>query len=126
MNEFEELISRYNQCFYEHDLEGLRELYVPDGEVLYFDNHANCDSINLETHLQNVANFFRFGNVVPLVSEDLRVFLQGEAGCLVVKFRYQNNPIPAVRASFFVERHQGVWKIRHIHFSQDPNEKSKL
>ena len=124
MKEFEQLLSRYNQCFYERDLEALRALYIPDNEVPYFDNHANCDSSDLETHLENVANFFRSGNLVPLVSEDLRVFPRGEAACMVLKVRYKNKPSQGVRTSFFLERHDGEWKIRHIHFSQDPNEPS--
>ena len=122
MRSFEELLSRYNRCFYERDLEALRALYVPDGEVPYFDNHANCDSTTLDAHLANVANFFRSGNVVPLVSEDLRVFVRGEAACMVAKIRYVDKPAPGVRASFFLERYEGEWKIRHIHFSEDPNE----
>ncbi len=122
MKEFEELLARYNQCFYERNIEALRALYVPDNKVVYFDNHADCDSTNLETHLEQVTNFFQAGPVVPLVSENLRVFPQGDAACMVVKLRYKNKPTPGVRASFFLERHSGAWKIRHIHFSQDPNE----
>lgn len=124
MQEFEQLLSRYNQCFYQRDLEALRALYVPDSEVLYFDNHVGGDSQDLETHLTHVANFFRTGNIVPLISTDLRVFPHGEAACMVVMLRYRNKPAPGVRASFFLEKHDGEWKIRHIHFSADPNETS--
>ncbi|MDJ0531741.1 MAG: hypothetical protein QNJ70_04450 [Xenococcaceae cyanobacterium MO_207.B15] len=41
LEEFEQLLRQYNQCFYERDIESLRNMYVSDGEVIYFDNHAN-------------------------------------------------------------------------------------
>ena len=41
---------------------------------------------------------------------------------MVITVRYSSNPQPGVRASFFLEKHSGQWKIRHIHFSTDPNE----
>ena len=45
IREFEELLARYNRAFYERDLAALRALYVPDVEVPYFDNHADCDAV---------------------------------------------------------------------------------
>ena len=44
IQEFEELLALYNKAFYDRDLTALRALYVPDVEVPYFDNHADCDS----------------------------------------------------------------------------------
>ena len=37
MQEFEDLLGRYNRAFYDRDLAALRALYVPDVEVPYFD-----------------------------------------------------------------------------------------
>ena len=122
LEEFEQLLRQYNQCFYERDIESLRNMYVPDGNVIYFDNHANCDSSNIEIHLAKVEEFFDKGSIVELLSENLTVYQFGDAACMVVTVRYSSNPQPGVRASFFLEKHLLQWKIRHIHFSTDPNE----
>ena len=122
LEEFEQLLNQYNQCFYNRDIEALRDIYVPDGNIIYFDNHANCDSSDLETHLTNVQEFFDNGSIVELLSENLTVYQFADAACMVVTVRYISNPQPGVRASFFLEKHQRQWKIRHIHFSTDPNE----
>ena len=125
IQEFEELLARYNRAFYDRDLAALRALYVPDVEVPYFDNHADCDSTDLETHLKKVATFFETVDIVPLLVENVRAFVHGDAACVVATLRYSAEPIPQIRASFFLERHVAEWRIRHIHFSQDPNETSK-
>ena len=124
IQEFEELLARYNKAFCDRDLAALRALYVPDVEVPYFDNHADCDSTGLETHLEKVAMFFETGDIVPLLVENIRAFAHGDAACVVATVRYSTAPVPGVRASFFLERHATAWRIRHVHFSQDPNETS--
>ena len=121
LEEFEELLKQYNQCFYERDMESLRNMYVLDGDVIYFDNHANCDASEIEIHLTKVKEFFDSGSIVELLSENLTVYQYGDAACMIVKVRYSSNPQPGVRASFFLEKYQRQWKIRHIHFSNDPN-----
>ena len=123
IQEFEELLARYNRAFYDRDVAALRALYVPV-RVPYFDNHADCDSTDLETHLEKVATFFETGDIVPLLVENVRAFVHGDAACVVATVRYSAEPVPGVRASFFLERHVTAWRIRHIHFSQDPNETS--
>ena len=122
IQEFEELLARYNRAFYERDLAALRALYVPDVEVPYFDNHADRDSTDLKTHLEKVERFFETGDIVPLLVENVRAFVHGDAACVVATVCYPAEPVPGVRASFFLERHVTAWRIRHIHFSQDPNE----
>ena len=124
IQEFEELLEQYNRAFYDRDLAALRALYVPDVEVPYFDNHAECDSTDLESHLEKVATFFETGDIVPLLVENVRAFVHGDAACVVATVRYSTAPVPGVRASFFFEHHATAWRIRHIHFSQDPNETS--
>ena len=111
LEEFEHLLKQYNQCFYERDIESLRNMYVPDGNVIYFDNHANCDSSEIEVHLTKVKEFFDNSSIVELLSENLAVFQVGDAACMVVTVRYSSNPQPGVRASFFMERRSGQWKI---------------
>ena len=122
LEEFEQLLELYNQCFYERDIDSLRNLYVPDGDIIYFDNHADCDSANIDIHLAKIKEFFANGTIVELLSENLTVYQVGNAACMIVIVRYSNNSHPGIRASFFLEKHLLQWKIRHIHFSTNPNE----
>ena len=109
IQDFEELLARYNRAFYDRDLAALRVLYVPDVEVPYFDNHADCDSTDIETHLEKVSTFFETGDIVPPLVENVRAFVHGDAACVsacvVATVRYSAEPVPGVRASFFLERH---------------------
>jgi ketosteroid isomerase-like protein len=119
---FESIIDEYSTCFYERDIERLKNLYVSDGDIIYFDNHANCDSIDLEDHLKKVGDFFRSGNIEELISEDFVVFRHGQGACMLIKYRYPSHPKPCARTTYYLELHNDQWKIRHIHCSFDPNE----
>lgn len=122
LKDFVQLLKQYNQCFYDRDIESLRNMYTADGDVIYFDNHADCDSADIEIPLAKVKDFFASGTIVELLTENLRVYQFGYAACLITTVRYSSNPQPAVRASFFLEKHLLQWKIRHIYFPTDPNE----
>ena len=125
VQEFEELLARYNRAFYDRDLVALRALYVPDVEVPYFDNHADGDSTDLETHLEKVGAFFETGDITRRCwSRTCEHSSMGMPRAWSPTVRYSAEPVPGVRASFFLERHATAWRIRHIHFSQDPNETS--
>ena len=119
---FKALLEAYHQCFYDRNLDALRALYVADENVIYFDNHADCDSRLLADHLEKVKTFFETGSIVRLDYEDITVYEYKESAFLVTTVRYSNRPRPGVRASFFLEKQQNDWKIRHIHYSSDPNE----
>ena len=119
---FKRMIDEYSNCFYQRDLESLRKLYVSDGDVIYFDNHAGCDSTNLADHLTKVGKFFETGRIEELISEDICVYQHGDSACLLIKYRYPSKPRPCVRTTYLLENHDHQWKIRHIHCSFDPNE----
>ena len=121
--ELVELFDRYNLCFYDRDLNTLRSLYVDDdARFVDFDDHPDSDSVGMDDHLSKVAAFFAGGEVVSLTTEILATTIHGDAGCLVARVRYQGSSGPTVRTSMFAERHVGEWKVRHLHFSSDPNE----
>ena len=118
-----EVFDAYNQCFMDRDLEALRKLYVDDGSFIYFDNHANCDSYTLEEHLAKVSEFFQTGSIVDLDTEVLGCIIQRESAMIAAKVRYKReNPGPGVRVSVFLELDGEKWKIRHLHYSANPNE----
>ncbi len=102
----------------------MRSLYVrDDGGFVYFDNtHPDSDSVGLDDHLSKVSAFFAGGQVVSLTTEILATSVHGDAGCLVARVRYQGSSGTSVRTSIFAERHTGEWKVRHLHFSSDPND----
>jgi ketosteroid isomerase-like protein len=118
------LFDRYNMRFYDRDIAGLRSLYVDDdGGLVYFDNHPDSDSVGLDDHLSKVSAFLAGGEIVPLETEVLAASVHGDAGCLVARVRYRGLQGPSVRTSMFAERNGGgEWRIRHLHFSADPND----
>ena len=117
-----DLFDRYNQCFYDRDASQLRDLYIDDDrDFVYFDNHPGCDSVALDDHMAKVAGFLNSEDVVELETEVLSASASGNAGCLVALVRYSQRAEPPVRMSLFAERIDSTWKIRHLHFSADPN-----
>jgi ketosteroid isomerase-like protein len=119
---FETLLDTYDAAFLARDVEAFRKLHVGDGHVVFFDNHAGCDSDTYTEHEQKVAAFFQSGTVGAITREGIRVFAAGDGACVIVTQRYQAQPSPAVRTSYFLEREDGEWRIRHMHHSFDPNE----
>lgn len=115
-------IDQYNECFYRRDIDALREMYSSDGDIIYFDNHSQCDSYNLDDHIEKVGRFIGSGDIEKLQYEVLRVFEKTDSVCLIVRFVYPSNPAPSVRASFYLERVGAQLKIRHLHYSFDPND----
>ena len=117
-----DLVDRYNRCFYDRDVEALRDLYIADEHgFAYFDNHAGCDASTLDDHLAAVGAFLRDGEVVELDTEVLATSTVGDAGWLVARVRYGRPDVPAVRMSMFAERSGDGWRIRHLHYSDDPS-----
>ncbi|WP_261891005.1 hypothetical protein [Acaryochloris marina] len=45
-------------------MESLLKLYVDGGKIIYVDNHAGCDSTDLDHHLQQVRHFIATGTIV--------------------------------------------------------------
>jgi len=125
---FRAVLDAYNQCFYDHDLAALRSLYASDGGLVCFDNHKGCGSVGLDHHLAQVATFFRAGEmtenggVEPLSVEDLAAFAVDAAAVTTAKLRYASATRLGVRVTFVLQNENGEWRIRHAHFSFDPNE----
>ncbi|ABW27959.1 hypothetical protein [Acaryochloris marina] len=82
-------------------MESLRELYVDDGAIIYFDNQTGCDSTDLDHHLQQVRHFVATVTIVKLSTEGLQVFHTQDAACVIAKVRYRHQPQPGVRSTFF-------------------------
>jgi hypothetical protein len=126
---FRAILDAYNRCFYDRDLEALRALYAGDGDIVYFDNHADCDAVTLARHLEQVGDFFARGKtteswgIEPLLVEGLTVFAGDDAAMIIAMLRYASVPQPGVRTTFVLQREDNSWRIRHIHASFDPNEK---
>ena len=119
---FKSFMDEYDQSFYIRNIDKFRSLHVSDNGVVFFDNHANCDSDTYEDHEAKVANFFKNGEIGNLIRENVRVFVTGDMACITAMLRYSSKPHPGVRTTYVLERDSGAWKIRHMHHSFDPNE----
>lgn len=124
---FADLLDQYNQAFYDKDINRLKEFYDSANHVLfYFDNHKNNDTYCLEDHLRLISDFFEngkateSGGVEPIAIEMLHVFHKTDSACLCFLVRYKSFPIPAVRATMYLECIESVWKILHVHCSFEP------
>jgi len=123
-----DFIAQYNQCFYDRDIEALRQLYDADTFTVFWDNHPGCDSRTFEDHFAKLSNFFQngkqteSGEIEPLLIEDAAV--TGSDGFAVVTaiLRYKSAPTPGVRSTFVLIKRDDRWKAMHIHHSFDPNE----
>ena len=122
LDKFKALLDQYNACFYQKDLEALKRMYWSGGDLVYFDNHAQCDSDDLAGHIEKVGHFFQSGKIEKLQCEVLRVFETGSAACVIARYIYPRHPEPSVRTTFYLEKENNQLKIRHIHFSFNPNE----
>lgn len=122
---FIDLIDQYNQSFYERDIELFRDQHVDDDAFVFYDNHADCDSNNYAEHEAKVQQFFKTGTIVTLHKDNVRVFRSADMACITLTLRYSTQPFPGVRSTYVVERHQGRWKLRHMHHSFDPNESAE-
>lgn len=118
----ERLVDAYNKSFATKDIKALRRLYVESGPFTYFDNHANCDSTDLDDHLKKVDAFFQSGNDIPgLDTEILSVNANGNVACITAKTRYRGkSELPQVRLTLVAECIGDEWKIRHLHYSNQP------
>lgn len=116
------LIDDYNRCFVQRDLHALHRLYVSEGPFTYFDNHADCDSTELEDHLQKVETFFQSGvDISGLDTELVSVSINGHVACITATNRYRGKPdAPPVRVTLVAEQIESEWKIRHLHYSNQP------
>lgn len=124
---FIDFLNQYNECFYNKDIDALKEFYDTQSNVLiYFDNHNGNDTYTLEEHLQLISDFFakgkqtESGGVEPLIIENLNVFHKENAACLCFISRYKSFPVPAVRSTLYLECIKEKWKIMHAHFSFEP------
>jgi len=72
---FLSFIDEYDHTFYERNIDKFQLLHVRDNGVVFFDNHADCDSSTYKEHEASVASYFRSGEIGTLVREKFRVFV---------------------------------------------------
>jgi hypothetical protein len=116
------LIDNYERCFRDRDIARFRSLHVADGQFIFFDNHARCDSYSYGEHEGKIVKFFKHGHIAGLLRSNLRIFVGGTMACVITTHRYSSKPVPGVRTTYVLEREKSSWKIRHVHHSFDPNE----
>lgn len=123
-----DFIHKYNECFYQRDLVGLKEMYALESFQVFWDNHQGCDSTNLDDHFGKISDFFtngkqtESGNIEELMVEHEQVCVFGDGLLVTALLRYTSAPKPGVRSTFCLVNEKGHWKAAHIHHSFDPNE----
>ena len=124
---FTDFLDNYDQAFYDKDINKLKKFYDSTSDVLvYFDNHKNNDTYCLDEHLRLISDFFEngksteSGEVEPLIIENLHMFHKTDSACLCFIARYKSFPVPAVRATMYLECVDNEWKIMHVHCSFEP------
>lgn len=125
---FIDFLNSYNECFYLKNIEKLKRFYDCKNNVLiYFDNHKNNDTYDLEEHLSLLSNFFEngktteSGDVEPLIIENLNIFHKEKTACLCFISKYESFPDPVVRSTLYLEYLKDGWKIVHAHYSFEPD-----
>lgn len=120
-------LNAYNECWYNKDLEKLKEFYDYENDVLiYFDNHSNNDTYTVEGHMSLISDFFKngksteSGDIEPLIIENMNTFHKDNTACLCYIAKYQSCPVPAVRSTLYLEWIDKEWKIIHAHYSFQP------
>lgn len=119
---FSALLDEYDRSFATGNIELFRSLHVTDDNLVFYDNHAGCDSNRYVDHEAKVLQFFRSGKVGSISRENVRVFREGRMACITAMLRYVSVPRPGVRTTYVLELEQEGWKVRHMHHSFDPNE----
>ena len=82
----------------------------------------------MAAHIAAVGDFFAHGkstesgDVEPVAVENLSAWASRDSAVVIAKLRYASAPRPAIRSTFVLETADMEWKIRHLHFSFDPNE----
>lgn len=117
-----EILENYIECFTNRDLTRLKDLYVEAGEFCYFDNHAGCDSDNIDDHFEKVKAFFESDeSILGLNYEILSGHINGNNICAAAYVYYVSKPDdPKVRVTLVAELYESIWRIRHLHFSKLP------
>lgn len=121
-------IKSYNGSWYTKDIEKIRPFYSDENdELVYFDNHKNNDTSSVDEHLKLVSDFFlkgkktESGEVEEILMENIVCFETDNSACVCFYSRYKSFPKPAIRSTLYLEKNNKVWKIKHAHYSFEPD-----
>jgi len=122
---FIKLLDKYNECFLNRDETSLRNMYSENGDIIFFDNHSDCDSTTMEDHISKVVSFFGSGNMSEAQYKKPVVYETSDSACVITYYQYDGQDAFSVRATFYFEKENDEWKIRHIHCSEVPVKKAE-
>lgn len=125
---FEGFLNDYNKTWYDKDIEELKSYYDLDsGRLIYYDNHKGNDTYTVDDHIALIFDLFtngkqtESGEVEELMIEDFNVFSTEDAACLCFITKYKSYPEPHIRATMYIQRIRGKWKVMHVHCSFSPD-----
>ncbi len=123
-NELIEFLNEYNECFLSKDIQKIRNFY--SDELVYFDNHKNNDTYSVDEHIKLISDFFangkstESGKVEEIQMENITCFQSDNSACVCFYSRYKSFPKPAIRSTLYIEKSNKLWKIKHAHYSFEP------
>jgi ketosteroid isomerase-like protein len=123
-----DFIKSYTESWYTKDIEKVRPFYSDNNdELVYFDNHKDKDTYTVDDHLALLSDFFRHGKdtesggVEELLMENIVSFKSGNSACVCIYASYKSFPKPAVRSTLYLEKDNDAWRIKHAHYSFEPD-----
>lgn len=126
-NELINFLNDYNESFLSKDLEKVRNFYSDENnELIYFDNHKNNDTYTVDDHIKLLSDFFsngkktESGQVEEIIMENIHCFQSENSACICFYSRYKSFPNPAIRSTLYLEKSGASWKIKHAHYSFEP------
>lgn len=121
-------IKSYNESWYTKDIGKIRPFYSDENdELVYFDNHKNNDTYSVDAHLKLLSKLFangkntESGKIEDVKMENIICFESENTACVCFYARYKSFPKSAVRSTLYLEKNNNAWKIKHAHYSFEPD-----
>ena len=120
----ESLMKAYATAYTRQDIDGLLALFVDDGIIDIWGTGIDEHKTSIEGFRQTIRRDFREART-EITVRNLCSFVKGEAGVVMAEWLVRYQPagqadwqdFPLVRASFYVEKQERNWRIRHAHWS---------
>lgn len=121
-------VKSYNESWYTRDVNKIIPFYSDqNNELIYFDNHKNNDTYSVDNHLRLISDFFlngkktESGEIEEIQMENIICFETKYSACICFYSRYKSFPRPAIRSTLYLEKTNKSWKIKHAHYSFEPD-----
>ncbi|MGI9279099.1 MAG: nuclear transport factor 2 family protein [Endozoicomonas sp.] len=124
--DLEVMMKDFVKAYDQGDVKAVAQFYVQDDGIDVWGTAKDEHATNLSEVKEALMRDFKEAKT-RITTHNNRTFTRGEAGVILsewaVEYQHQGSSewkqIPQVRTTLYVEKRDGVWKIRHAHWS-DP------